>query len=237
MPRGGARPGAGRPPKVRDAFDGTAAIKFVQVLPHMTPPRPPAKVISIREAMGKLHAVPAATAATPAPPATGTPGPAFGAAAPPPAHPLFAEGWQKFFSKRGTTMYVAWAEEHIRRKKGKVDGVVDEDEVDMLALSLEQGLREQFPTWSPPWWIVACWCAGGIYWTLDKTGKPDVTRREPTPAADTEPAEPPSGLGTKPPPQPEQPAVDVPPGTTPKSWQSFATRLPPARKVGAPAAP
>lgn len=249
MPRGGWRPGAGRPRKdgtrpnaTVAPLNGTAALK-------LEPPRQ-AKVISLREALGKLNAVPTPSSAnggaTTAPPAPAT-------APSTPAHPLFAEGWQKFFAKRGSEMYTQWCEDYIREKKRREGGQVDEDELEMLALSLEQGLREQFPEWAPPWWAVALWCAGGIYWTLDKTGRPIADSRAPVatapaPSAQTEqaltrdtPAAPSPDLpkpliGTAPPRSPA-PALEVDlPSNLPKSWTAYASRYPPARRSSSSAA-
>jgi len=210
---GGRRPGAGRKPRTATITDGAPAA------PARARP-------SLRDALARITPAPA-----PANDAAAAPATAATTAAPAavPVHPLFANGWQQFAAERGTTFYVAWAEDYIRDKKRKEGGLVDQDEVDMMALSLAQGLREQFPAWSPPWWAVALGCAGGIYFTLDKTGKP-IADAEIRADAD-------KSQGEAPETKPEAPAAadETPePKAVPRSWARYADRHPPAAKQSNP---
>lgn len=157
MPRGGARPGAGRPRKAAAAAGGGQVLPFER-------PAPAGRSVTLGEALAALKPAPAT--ASPDPPggahaAAPAPVPAPGA----PATAQAGTGWCAYAGHLGSGLFVVVAADHLKARGFKPNDPDDAD-VERLQRAIETGLRESFGDAVVPWWAAIGLAGAGVYATM-----------------------------------------------------------------------
>ena len=170
--------------------------------PLATPERTEAPLLSLGDALSRLGG-------TDAPPggenaATGT---AEASGDAPAASPTTAPdtGWCKYAGFMGSGVVVKLNASFIR-KGGHQPQPPDDDSVDYLRKSIEDGLRESFGDTAIPWWAAIGMAWGGVYASQSIGAKPLPPSERPSP-----PPVPVHGLGVPPPPRVAPPPPPPPP--------------------------
>lgn len=222
MPRGGARPGAGRPRKHPIAIASDPRPADIQPPAPPSVERPPATVIPIQR--GNLASALAALrpAASNDAPSSSAPAPAADVApADAPSSPA-AGSAAKYVGHLVTGVVVLSSTDHIRRA-GFIPNEPDDDDCERLRQSIEKGVRSAFGDFGIPWYAEIGVAAIGLYAGM-RIGARKRKRKERT-VIDATPAAPSGAM-----PAPSSPQPIEAPASSPAS-SSFA--LPKVKRTNA----